>query len=255
MSKFLPEFGQVLRYIRTFVVLCSLCLILGWPLPAQAATRVNPQLEEQVLEIIRKHPEVIIESVQAYQQQQAQKVQKVRQAFLEDLKTNPQAIIGDSPKTGASESKTLLIEFSDFQCPYCADAHQTLKKLLAKHQKDVTLVYKYFPLTPIHGEAMPAATAAWAAQQQGKFWEYHDALFTNQDKLGESLYVNVAKKLNLDLAKFETDRRIANTAIDQDIKLAEKLGLSGTPFFIINSETVSGAVQLSDLEKILADAK
>jgi protein-disulfide isomerase len=102
---------------------------------------------------------------------------------------------------------------------------------------------------------MPAATAAWAAQQQGKFWEYHDALFTNQNKLGESLYVNIAKKLNLDLAKFEKDRRIANTAIAKDLQLAEKLGLSGTPSFIINSETFSGAIQLSDLEDILARSK
>jgi protein-disulfide isomerase len=254
MNKFLPGFGQVLRYLRTLLVLCSL-LVLAVSLPAQAATRINPQLEEQILQVIRQHPEVIIESVQAYQQQQAQKVQKERQAFLEDLKTNPQAVIADSPTIGASESKTLLIEFSDFQCPYCAEAHQTLKKLLAKYQKDVKLVYKHFPLTPIHAEAMPAATAAWAAQQQGKFWEYHDALFTNQNKLGESLYLNIAKKLNLDLAKFEKDRRIANTAIAQDLQLAEKLGLSGTPSFIINSETVSGAIQLSDLEDILARAK
>lgn len=254
MSKFLPAFGQVLRYLRTLLVLCSL-LLLALSLPAQAATRINPQLEEQILQVIRQHPEVIIESVQAYQQQQAQKVQKERQAFLEDLKTNPQAVIADSPTIGASKSKTLLIEFSDFQCPYCAEAHQTLKKVLAKHQKDVKLVYKHFPLTTIHAEAMPAATAAWAAQQQGKFWEYHDALFTNQNKLGESLYLNIAKKLNLDLAKFETDRRIANTAIAQDLQLAEKLGLSGTPSFIINSETFSGAIQLSDLEDILARAK
>ncbi|BAZ68170.1 MAG: DsbA family protein [Pelatocladus maniniholoensis HA4357-MV3] len=255
MSKFLPEVGQIMRYFRSLIVLCLLCLVLTWSLPAQAATRVNPQLEEQVLEIIRKYPEVIIESVQVYQQQKEQKLNKVRQVFLEDLKTNPQAVIADSPTIGSNESKTILVEFSDFQCPYCSEAHQTLKKLIAKHQKDVNFVYKHYPLTPIHAQAMPAAKAAWAAQQQGKFWEYQDALFTNQDKLGESLYVNIAKKLNLDLAIFNQDREIANTAIEQDIQLAKKLGLSGTPSFIISSEKVSGAVQISDLENILANAK
>ncbi|MGJ5673677.1 MAG: thioredoxin domain-containing protein [Nostochopsis sp.] len=255
MSKFLPKVEQLMQYYRSVVVLCLLFLVLAWSLPAQAANRVNPQLEEQVLEVIRKHPEVIIESVQAYQQQKEQKLDKVRQAFLEDLKTNPQAVIADSPTIGSNESKTILVEFSDFQCPYCAEAHQTLKKLIAKHQKNVNFVYKYYPLTPIHAEAMPAAKAAWAAQQQGKFWEYQDALFTNQDKLGESLYVNIAKKLNLNLAKFDQDRGIANTAIEKDIELAQKLRLSGTPSFLISSENVSGAIQISDLENILANAK
>ncbi len=87
------------------------------------------------------------------------------------------------------------------------------------------------------------------------FWEYHDALFTNQDKLGDKFYTATAKTLNLNEEKFERDRasNAASTAIQQDIQLAEKLGISGTPFFVMNGETFSGAVQLSDMEKILAN--
>ena len=102
---------------------------------------------------------------------------------------------------------------------------------------------------------MSAAKAAWAAGQQGKFWEYHDALFSNQDKLGEAFYLNLARNLNLDMQKFQVDRAIADNAIWQDMQLAQSLGIAGTPFFVMNGQAFSGAVQLSDFEKILAGVR
>jgi protein-disulfide isomerase len=234
----------------TGLVLCI--AFLGWSLPAQAANRITPQLEEEVLQIILNHPEVILESLQAYQHQQQQQQEQARQTFLQDIKTNPKALIGESPTNGAAESKIVLIEFSDFQCPYCAKADQTLKQFMAKHQNEVTLVYKHFPLTSIHPQALYAAKAAWAANQQGKFWQYNDALFTQQDKLGEELYLEIAQSLNLDLEQFNRDRNVADTAIAQDMQLAEKLGVTGTPFFVMNEEVFSGAMQLSNMEKVLA---
>jgi len=254
MNQLFYQFGQLLQFLPTWIGISLLCLLLSWSFPAQAASRITPQLEEQVLQIIREHPEVLIESVQAYQQQQQQKIKQAQQAFLQDLKTNPQAVIGESPTTGSAQSKTMLVEFSDFQCPYCAEANKTLKQFLAKHQDDVKLVYKNLPLTSIHNDALPSATAAWAAYQQGKFWKYDDALFINQKQLGEGLYLDIAKKLNLDLVKFKRDRTLAAPAIEKDIQLAEKLGVSGTPFFIINSPGFSGVVQLTDIESILANA-
>ncbi|MGH2414746.1 MAG: DsbA family protein, partial [Microcystaceae cyanobacterium] len=172
--------GKRLQWLCCLAALCLVCLVVGWSLPADAANRISPQLEQQILQVMREHPEVIIESVQKYQQKQQAQIQQAQQTFVRQMKTNPQEVIGESPTMGSSESKVLLVEFSDFQCPYCAQAHETLKQFMAKHKNEVTLVYKHFPLTPIHSQAMPAATAAWAAQQQVKFWEYQDAVFTHQ---------------------------------------------------------------------------
>ncbi|MGI8503409.1 MAG: DsbA family protein [Hassallia sp.] len=245
---------NLLDYLSKLTILSLLCLILGWSFPAQAATRMSPQLEQQVMQIIREHPEVLIESVQAYQQQQQQQIKQSQLAFLQDLQINPQSVIGNSPVTGSPNSKIVLVEFSDFECPYCAEANKTLKQFMEKHQDEVTLVYKHFPITQIHPQAVPAAKAAIAANQQGKFWEYSDALFSQQKQLGEPLYLDIATNLKLDLDKFKTDRALADNAIVKDMQLAQKLGLTGTPFFVMNGETLSGAVQLSDMEKVLARA-
>lgn len=241
-------------WLAAFLAVCL--TFLGCSKPAQSAsgTTVDSKLKEQVLQIIRENPEVILESVQAYQQRQQEEVQKSRQSFLQQFKTNPQALIGSSPSTGATAQKIVLVEFSDFQCPYCSRAHNTVNQFMAKYQGKVTLVYKHFPLISIHPQAMPAAKAAWAAQQQGKFWEYHNALFEQQKQLGEELYGAIAKKLNLNLAKFNSDRQspAATAAIQKDMQLGQSLGLEGTPFFILNGETFSGAVDLSEMEKVLA---
>ncbi|KAM3098163.1 DsbA family protein [Phormidesmis sp. 146-12] len=235
-------------------LLLSWLLVMGSPL---LAAPINPQLEEQVLQIIRKHPEVILESVRTYQKQQQDQQRQSQQAFVDQMKTNPRAVIGQSPTTGAKAGKVVLVEFSDFQCPYCAAASATLKQFLAKHGDEVTLVYKHFPLTTIHAEAMPAAKAAWAAGRQGKFWEYHDALFTNQKQLGEAFYSQTAKTLGLDVARFERDRssKAAETAIVQDLQLGEKLGVEGTPFFVMNGVVFSGSVELPELEATLEKLK
>jgi protein-disulfide isomerase len=232
-----------------------LCLILlGLPLPVLAANQVDPHLEEQILQVISTHPEVIIKTVRTYQQQQQEKKQQELRAFSQELTTNPKGIIRSSPTNGLAESKIVLVEFSDFQCPYCAEAHKTLKRFMKKHRDEITLTYKHLPLNAIHPEAMSAASAAWAAGQQGKFWEYHDALFAQQKKLGENLYLSIAKTLKLNLDQFNKDRNgdAANAAIHEDIHLAEKLGISGTPFFVMNHETFSGVLPETDIENIIA---
>ncbi|NJK54327.1 MAG: thioredoxin domain-containing protein [Leptolyngbyaceae cyanobacterium SU_3_3] len=241
------------RFKFIAVAILSFLLLVA---PVQADP-ISPQLEDQVLQIIRKHPEVILESVRVYQQKQQAARQQAQQSFVQNMKTNPRAIIGQSPTRGAQAGKIVLVEFSDFQCPYCAAAHTTLKQFMNKHGNEVTLVYKHFPLTTIHAEAMPAAKAAWAAGQQNKFWNYHDALFSNQSQLGEAFYQETAKSLRLDLKRFERDRtsKTAEAAIAQDIEMAEKLGVSGTPFFVMNGAVLSGSVELSELEATLAKVK
>ncbi len=223
------------------------------PTFAGSSQSVDSQLETKILQVIRNHPEVVMESVKAYQLKKQEQQQKAQMAFLQRMKANPKSVIGSSPTTGASEQKIVLVNFSDFQCPYCAKAHQTLKQFIAKHQGQVTLVYKHLPLTSTHPEAMSAAKASWAAGQQGKFWEFHDALFENQDKLSESFYVTTAKALNLDIKQFNQDRNssAAIAAINKDIQLAKEIGVDSTPRLAMNGEPVNGEVQLANLEALL----
>ncbi len=151
-------------------------------------------------------------------------------------------LIGSDYTKGPKDADVVLIKFSDFECPYCAVAAANLKPFLAEHESDVLYIYKNFPLTNIHPEAMPAAKAAWAAGKQGKFWLYHDGLFAFQDKLGEGYYVSLAKEMGLNMEQFERDRNSpeAQAAIDQDVKLAEALQVQGTPTFFLNEYQLPG---------------
>jgi protein-disulfide isomerase len=150
----------------------------------------------------------------------------------------------------------VIIEFSDFQCPFCSRTQPTLKALL-KQYPEVSLAYKHLPLAQIHDQAVPAAKAAWAAQQQGKFWEYHDFLFANQQNLSEEYYQALAVELELDLDQFNRDRNSeeAKDAINADLAMAQELGATGTPFFVVNGEPVFGALSLADFAQLIAEVK
>jgi protein-disulfide isomerase len=222
------------------------------PVRLAQSVKVTPQLEKQILEVIRRNPDVLVEILQKYATEQQAKEKKVQAEAIAKVRKNTKAMIGDSPVSGASNRQIVMVAFSDFQCPYCASADKSIKQFMAKHKDKVTLVYKYFPLTQIHPEALPAARAAWAANKQGKFWDYHDALYANQAKLGEAFYLETATKLKLDLNKFNADRKLADDFIVQDFKLGRKLGVDGTPTFIMNGEVVTGAASISDLEKAFA---
>ena len=240
------------------VLLCASVLIGFVTLTGCSSSPLvgQTQLEEQVIQIIRDNPDVVIESVQAYQQQKRDDAQVAQDTFAQQMRRSPADVIGQSPSTGATSNTIVLLEFSDFQCPFCAQAHQTVKQFMGKHRDEVTLVYKALPLTSIHPQALPAAKAAWAAQQQGQFWAYYDALFANQEKISESLYDEIARDLNLDMAQFERDRNSpeAAAAIDADIALAREIGLTGTPTFFLNGESVSGR-DLSELEQVLTQVR
>ncbi|MDW8202126.1 MAG: thioredoxin domain-containing protein [Cyanobacteriota bacterium SKYGB_h_bin112] len=222
------------------------------------ASSSDPELEAKVLEIIRKNPQVILDAVQAYRQEQEANRRKAQQEFLDNMLNNPKAVIDRSPTMGSTDQSIVLVMFSDFQCPYCAEAHKEIKAFMEKHRDQVTFAYKHLPLVSIHPEALPAAKAAWAAMQQGKFWEYQDALFTNQDKLGDQQYIAIAKSLGLDVDKFNRDRASddAAKAIQTDVELAESLGINGTPFLIMNGEVVEAGPELpTQLEATLAKVK
>lgn len=139
------------------------------------------------------------------------------------------------------EGKIVVVEFSDFQCPACAAVHEPLKQVLAKYSDKVSFVYRHFPLTSIHKNAMLAAQASEAAHNQGKFWEYGDKLFAYQSVWStledpSEVFVTYAKELELDLEKFKNDL-VSQETIDvvrTDMLDATRFQLSGTPTLFVD---------------------
>jgi protein-disulfide isomerase len=113
--------------------------------------------------------------------------------------------VGDSPVKGAKDGKVTIVEFSDYQCPFCSQAEPLVDQMLEAYPKDVKRTYKQFPLTSIHPNALPASKAALAAGKQGKFWEMHQKLFANQRELTPDNFKKWAGELKLDVARFEKD--------------------------------------------------
>jgi protein-disulfide isomerase len=190
---------------------------------------------------------------QKKQVEEARKQQEAKAAAFEDQFKNPIKIeVGSSPVKGPKDAKVTIIEFSDFQCPFCKRGYQTMEEVAKAYPKDVKIAFKHYPL-PFHPQAMPAAKASWAAQQQNKFWEFHNELFENQNQLGEEFYTATAKKLGLDLKKFEADRKsdAAEKAVKADYDLGQQNGIEGTPGFFVNGVQVEGAQPIDNFKKII----
>lgn len=163
-----------------------------------------------------------------------------------------QSLLEGSPTQGNASAEIVLFKFSDFECPYCAVSAIQMKDFVEQHEGDILYVYKHFPLTQIHAEAMPAAKASWAAARQGQFWLYHYGLFAHQERLGEDLYLELAESLQLDLDRFNRDRTSpeAEAAIQADLELAQQLKLNGTPSFIMNDLLIPGGAPPQLFEEI-----
>ena len=161
--------------------------------------------------------------------------------------------IGDDPVRGPADAPITIVEFSDFQCPYCSRATATLKKLDAAYPGKIRLVYRDFPLVQIHPNAARAAEAAACANEQGKFWPMHDAMFEHQDKLAEADLKQSAAALGLDATAFnqclESGRHTAQW--QKDTAEGEAYGVSSTPAFFINGRLVVGAQPYESFARIL----
>ena len=125
----------------------------------------------------------------------------VESAKLEEGDRYRADLRGDEPQLGPADALVTIVEYSDFQCPFCAKVSEPLKEAMASHEGDVRLIFKHFPLGG-HKLAGPAAQATWAAHQQGKFWEMHDLLFANQRALGDADLAKYGTQLGLDAARY-----------------------------------------------------
>jgi protein-disulfide isomerase len=141
-----------------------------------------------------------------------------------------------SPVKGPADAPITIVEFSDYQCPFCARSEPLVKEAMAAYPTQAKLVFKHYPLTSIHPQAMPAALAAAAAQKQGKFWEMHEKLFANQRALAPEQLSEYARELGLDLDQFEADMKSdeVKAQVQEDVAMAQRAGVRGTPTIFVN---------------------
>ena len=181
---------------------------------------------------------------------------------------NAGAIIEDNdPILGDPDAGISIVEFSDFQCPFCARAHtgalNDLRNSDVFKNGEVNLVYKHFPLNSIHPYAQKAGEASECANRQGEFWKYHDTLFANQGSLDVTSLKSYAVQIGLDTGKFNSclDNGDASSEVSKETAQATAAGGRGTPFFVVvnndngKSTTVSGAVPWTNFESAIATVK
>jgi protein-disulfide isomerase len=149
-----------------------------------------------------------------------------------------------SPALGPANAPITMVEFSDYQCPYCRQWHdQVYNRLLQDYKGKIRFVYRDFPLSGIHPSAISAAESAYCAGEQGSYWQYHDLLFTGQYDLGVAGYQKYAAILKLDLTKFNAclTKRTYQAEVETNYDFAANLGIQSTPTFFINGLAVVGA--------------
>jgi len=157
------------------------------------------------------------------------------------------------PSIGPEDAPITIIEFSDYQCPFCKRWHdEVYQPLLNAYPGKIKMVYRQLPLTSIHPDAFPAAEAAMCAGEQNAYWQFHDKLF-NGDSLGASLYTQYAQELGLDMTSFETcitDHKYQET-VQADLDFAVNLGVRSTPTFFINGLAIVGAQPLNVFQQVI----
>jgi protein-disulfide isomerase len=156
---------------------------------------------------------------------------------------------------GPADAKVTVVEFSDFQCPFCQRAKPVLDEIATRHPNDVRIVYRHLPLDSLHPRARPSAEAAACAADGNKFWEYHDKLFANNRALGEEELRKYAAEVGLDAAAFDQclKSRKYKDAVEADVQEAKKIGITGTPAFVVNGILMTGLQTADALDVVIKE--
>jgi len=192
------------------------------------------------------------------------RTKKAREAYLTQLRgdygvvvelsqPSAQVEVGDSPRLGSDKAPVQIVEFADYECPYCQQVNGDLAKLRGQFGDQVSLVFKDYPL-PMHSLAPKASEAARCAGAQGKFWEYHDSLFETK-RVQKSDLKEQASTMKLDAARFDQclDNGEQAAGVKKDVLEGQRLGLTGTPSFFINGHFMSGAISYSKLREVVVE--
>jgi len=188
-----------------------------------------------------------------------------REQFLDTLKAKTPVVISlEPPRLAVSAAKGAtkgqpnapieMIEFSDFQCPFCQRAHATVEQVLATYGDRIRFVYRHYPVQG-HAAAKPAAEASECAKEQGKFWPFHDRLFANTSKLSDADLKAHAAAVGVDTATFNAcvDSHKYRSVVEADARDGDAVGVNGTPAFYINGRMISGAQPFEVFKKLIDD--
>lgn len=228
--------------------------------------------KEEIKDVLKKNPDIILEVLQenkkaffdivqsAAQEEQGRRQkeeeEKEKKQFDEAFRNPLQPSITKNTRVrGPKNAKFTLIEYSDFQCPYCKRGYQNVEALRKKYGSSMRFVYKHMPLN-FHPEAMPAAKymEAIGLQSEETAWKFHDTLFENQDKLGQDLYKKTAQELGVNMERLTKDLESEEVAhrVESDIEEAKRFGFTGTPGFLLNGIPVRGAYPVEHFDAIVA---
>jgi protein-disulfide isomerase len=223
----------------------------------------NPEI---ITEAIEANPEKFIEAlnnaVKVAQEGQGKKREVDEKKALEDSFNNPvmAEIRSDESFRGPADAPITLIEYSDFECPFCSRGFNTVMELMNKYKGKIRFAYKHLPLS-FHPQAMPASQYYEAIRLQSpeKAWQFHDAIYKNQRALqnGEKFLKEEAKKLKVDMAKLAKDVKseVVQKRIDEDMAEAAKFGFQGTPGFLLNGIPVKGAYPTQHFDDLITELK
>jgi protein-disulfide isomerase len=235
-----------------------------------AAAQASGITSEELRKALQENPGVLIEAItankkaiyelinQTAQEEQARLQKEAEEAekkAYEDAFKNPlkPAIDDQTRIRGEKNARYTLVEYADFQCPYCATGFQNVEELRKRHS-DLRFIFKHVPLS-FHAQSMPAAQwfEAVAMQSPEKAWRFHDILFQNQDKLGVDFYRKTAGELGIDLERCEKDAgsQAVKDRIAADMAEAGRFGFNGTPGFLLNGVPVNGAYSVEYFEEII----
>ncbi len=227
--------------------------------------KANPQLKKGIPDQqTGKLRKISREEVKGRLEEQARRTKQqqlieglMAKAELRTVLELPRLTVGLSdsmPSFGSKSSKVVVQEFSDFQCPFCEKGRRVVNQIKDAYGEKVRVVFRHYPLPPsMHPEAKGSAMASVCAHEQGKFWEYHDKLFDNQQTLSATAYVGWAKDLGLNVEKFNTCMKDSKTekVVEADQQEGERVGVNSTPTFFVNGKKVAGALPFDQFKSMI----
>jgi protein-disulfide isomerase len=224
------------------------------PVPGTSETPVGlAEFEQRVRDFLLDHPEVIMEALQILQErQEAAEAKNLKRTIAErsdEILNDPAAPVGGNPAGDVT-----LVEFFDYNCPYCRRVAPTVTEL-EQTDSDLRVVYKEYPI--LGPGSQFAARAALASRRQGKYVPFHNALMQAAEQVTEETVMEIARTVGLDAEQLRADMQhpAIQEAIARNLQLANALGITGTPSFIIGQEVVPGAVDLGTLQGLIARAR